>query len=152
MKAKLERIAKLIESSYDKHIDKAVQYIKDNWSDYSGFMEPDEVIVREIKDAIKGQKYIYRSIEVESLDDINLRDTGIYWTWDEDKASSYWGDEDYRIILQAKINPSEVNWVETVEQYIKPQYAEDELRTKKSPKAKVYKVFKRDGKKYKQIK
>ena len=115
------------------NIEDAFEYIKSHQDDYIGYFKLDEVFEAEIKEALTGHKILYRCISAKDISDIDQGDLGLYWTWDRDKAQCYWGSEDEsKFILKARFDDADVDWLETVEQYLKPQYAgESEIRLKK---------------------
>ena len=133
---------KVLAKRHTRDIEEAFATIRDNWADYSGFKKPSESNEKEFKQEFETIDTIYRCIASDGKEgylpeNLKKRGTGIYWTWNEDSAHCFWGDDDldYRAILTAKIDGSEVDWLATVEQFLKPQYAEDEVRLK--PNAKV---------------
>lgn len=109
-------------------LQQAIEHIKNNQSDYVGYL-PIEALEDEILEELSGHEFIYRAVDAPSLDKIDVENLGRYWTHNPDKAKAYWGDNKETFVFKALFNPSEVDWLETVEQYLKPQYAgEDEIR------------------------
>ena len=67
---------------------------------------------------------------------------GIYWTYDPNSVSAYWGDTELPLwILVGKVKENDIDWNATVAQYMKPEYAESEIRLKDSAKPKLLKSY-----------
>jgi GNAT superfamily N-acetyltransferase/2'-5' RNA ligase len=117
-------------------LDLAIEKYKDNIEKgvYAGMPKMNEHWENEIRNVFTNvhEKPIFRMIRA---DKVNTNELGIYWTYDPDAVSAYWGDPDLPIkILVAQTSQDQIDWEATVEQYMKPQYAESEVRLKKNPK------------------
>jgi hypothetical protein len=134
---------------FEKEIKKAFNYIRENWEDYSGYMPPSESIEKEFLADYGDIQNVYRCISTDSLENIDYSNLGIYWTFNKERAKAYWGDERYFVYFTAKVKGPEIDWIATVEQYLKPQYAEDEVRLIEGSQLSVegYKVYDKDLKK-----
>ena len=134
---------------FEKEIKEAFQYIRNNWGDYSGYMPPSESIEKEFLADYGNISNIYRCISTDSLEDIDYGNLGVYWTFNKDRAKAYWGDERYFVYFTAKVKGPQIDWVSTLEQYLKPQYAEDEVRLIEGSELDVesYKVYDKEIKK-----
>jgi hypothetical protein len=57
---------------------------------------------------------IYRTIVVDAKDpigNINLKDLGVYWAWDETAAQPYWGRrKGVEVTLHGWVEPKNVDW------------------------------------------
>ena len=96
----------------------------------------------DIEDYVNSIKFpltIYRGLKVKSENDINLSDIGVNWTIDEelffDEDSAF---KDSNYVIVAKIDEEQVDWGETIQNYIyyslRPQegrWAESEITLKK---------------------
>lgn len=128
-------------------LEDALTHIKRNWSDYSGqwrnILDPD--VENEIKDIYKNvaQKPIYRMLRLDSFDEFNKDDLGIYWTYNKDKAKAYWGNGKYLVLLTARVSDNDIDWVGTIECQLKPSTAgEEEVRLKETAKPKIIRIEK----------
>ncbi len=120
--------------------EKALQKVQEDYKNgvYSNFIDPikNESELRSDLENIIG-KPIYRGIRINDENKINKKDIGIYWTWDKDKVSTYWGDKSQKlVVLEGLAEESNVDWAETIEHWIHPRgNGECEIRLK--PKSKV---------------
>jgi ParB-like chromosome segregation protein Spo0J len=120
--------------------DKALQKVQQDYETgvYTGYLDPKkyEKELREELASISG-KPIYRAVKLDHENQLDPKSIGIYWTWDKDKAVTYWGHEGtMTVTLESEASDDIVDWEATIEQWIKPQYnGECEVRLK--PKAHV---------------
>lgn len=123
-------------------LDAAINTYKENFekgNTYHGLTKMTPSWEREVRETFSDVNRIYRAIRADKVDKSNL---GIYWTFDFNSVSAYWGDPNKPIkILVAEPSDSDIDWLGTIEQYMKPQYAESEVRLKKTAKPKLIKVY-----------
>lgn len=75
-----------------------------------------------------GKLLVYRMVTGNKVDSGNL---GVYWTWDQEMALPYWGDKKGKnILLEAAINPSDVDIEVTTALALNPFRFEREIRLK----------------------
>jgi hypothetical protein len=107
---------------------------------YSGFrkMSPswEKELYADLQDVHK--KPIYRAIRANKVNPTKL---GIYWAFEKEAAHAHWGDADLPLwLVTARVAKADIDWLGTVEQYMKPQYAESEVRLLKTAKPKIISV------------
>lgn len=125
MSNRFEQALKKIQEDYDKGI-------------YTGYLNP-----KEYEDELRSElghlvgKPIYRAVRLNHENMLDRKNIGIYWTWDKDRAVTYWGHEgDMVVSLEAKATEDNIDWEATIEQWMKPQYnGECEVRLK--PKSNI---------------
>jgi hypothetical protein len=69
---------------------------------------------------------------------------GIYWSWDPDSAEPHWGYDNLKreIMIESKINEKYVNWIETLQQNINPNFEEEkEIRLFKNTPIKILAIY-----------
>jgi hypothetical protein len=121
----------------------AIAYIKNNADKYVGFFKIDNDTEKELINNFKNitSKFIYRALRVNSEKDIDKNKLGIYWTFDKYKAKAYWGDGDLFVLIKAKVTNNDIDWLGTIEQYLKPQYSgEDEVRLKENARPRIISI------------
>lgn len=136
----------LCAASTEKEIIQAIQKYKENFGKnyYSGFRQMTPSMEKEVIETFSPVTtgFIFRAIRAKNKESINTKDAGIYWTFDPNAPSAYWGDKDDGLfIIVAKAKDSDIDWLGTVEQYMKPQYAESEVRLKKGSSPKIVEIF-----------
>lgn len=135
----LNRILSATKSPLDDAIEKYVM----NYSSghLSGYPKMTPSWEREIRSIFTGidKKPLFRAIRTNK---VNKSDLGIFWTFDPNAVSAYWGDSDLPLyVLVIEASKDDIDWDGTVEQYMKPQYAESEVRLKKNSHPKLVETF-----------
>lgn len=125
MSSKFEQALRKVQQDYEKGV-------------YTGYLNPikyEDEIRDELKDLVG--KPIYRAVRLNHENMLDRKNIGIYWTWDKDRAVTYRGHEgDIVVSLEAKATEDNIDWVATIEQWMKPQYnGECEVRLK--PKSNI---------------
>jgi hypothetical protein len=83
----------------------------------------------ERRGAFDGDKLIvYRGLGVKNPTDIDLRNPGVYWTWDKAKAKNYSGKNTQLplTIVTASVSPDDIDLKETLRKIVWPGYSNDE--------------------------
>jgi hypothetical protein len=65
---------------------------------------------------------------------------GIYWSWDENAAEPHWGysNTSNTVLIEIEINEKHINWKETLEMNLHPNYSEEkEIRLFKNTPIKI---------------
>jgi len=107
----------------------------------SGYRKMTPSWERELRNVFKNiqNKPIFRAVRAKKVNKSNL---GVFWTFDPNSVSAYWGDPNLPLwILVVKVSEKDIDWDATVEQYMKPQYAESEVRLKKNSHPKIIHMF-----------
>jgi len=140
-----------------KSFEEALQIVKDNEAKgdvYHGFLPVKPAVEKELRGVREKilKNGIFRGVRAKDKESINLKRVGIFWSWDKEHAVSYWGDtKDTLFTISADVTDKDIDWVATIEQFLKPQYAEDEVRLFKNATPKITKIeeygswWKKDG-------
>jgi len=118
--------------------------------EYSHDMSADEVLERAFGEIypkwmedlerrgkfIKGKLQVYRGISVKNPQDIDYKNIGVYWTWDEAKAANY-SDSNTALpvtVVKGLVGVDDINLKETLSKLVWPGYefeeSEREIHTK----------------------
>jgi hypothetical protein len=122
--------------------EEALAYIKRNFGDYSGYFDPNlPEIEKELRDGLGKASKIYRCVSFDAGEDwvkgLIVNGTGIYWSYNPDRAWCHWGDKPVKVFLEARLPSNGVNWLKSVEMNLHHKYAaEEEVRLHQN--AKVY--------------
>lgn len=87
---------------------------------------------------VKGLFDIWRTVDYKAGIDNDLynvivnkyKGVGVYWTWDEDQAQSYWGEGGHKITLHGQVSIDNVDWVETLRKNAYSLKEEKEIKIK----------------------
>jgi hypothetical protein len=90
---------------------------------------------------------LYRVMTVDSNWIAHLKNQGkrlgIYWSWDADAAEAHWGDHNKKAVkIEIDIDEKYVNWKETLELNIHPNYMDEkEIRLYKNTQIKIKSIL-----------
>lgn len=123
-----------------RNLDDAIEIFKKTESEGVGYRKMTPSNEKEVRKEFEGvwKKPIFRALRTDKVDKNNL---GIFWSFSRETIP-HWGDPDKPVkMLVAKVEEDDIDWEETIEQHMKPQYCESEIRLKETAKPKLLAVF-----------
>ncbi len=134
-------------------LESAIDEFRDHQADYVGYLKMTDSVAQDLRNDLERADRIpiYRCVSFDDKDlflkGLQSHGTGIFWSFNPDKAVCYWGDKDnpFYAILTGIAGDS-VDWLGTVEQHMRPSTAgEDEIRLlpHKSVQVKEVEIFER---------
>lgn len=136
--------------------EEALKKVKEDYKNgvYSGYIDPTKN-EDELRKDLEGlaRSTIYRGVRLDHENKLNKKDIGIYWTWDRNKVSTYWGDRSKTLVtLEGIATDENIDWHATIEHWIHPRgNGECEVRLKPKSKIDIGAVWVKNLKKHKKF-
>jgi len=114
----------------DEMYERTLDYLDKRWQKFKTNFKAD---------FLDGRLVVWREVKLKtSKDKINTDKVGVYWSWDKEKAQSWWGKHEHSVMLKATVDLSSIDIHMTLASNLyKEHILENEIRLKSGAKVQL---------------